>query len=221
MIDPGTLAIFALASAALIAVPGPAVLYIVTQSIHQGRRAGVASVLGIEAGARARACRSGGGGALRTACVLRRRVLGGQVRGRRVSDRSRALDTPRRSRRCGRRAEQRVRLRRVFAQGVLVNAFNPKVALFFLAFLPQFVDPDAAHPALQIGLFGLVFVAIAFVLDLGWALTADAAGGLLRRSRSFLRAQRYVSGSVYMAMGVATALAGGDRAGHAQSLRQP
>ena len=114
-----------------------------------------------------------------------------------------------------------VRLRRVFAQGVLVNAFNPKVALFFLAFLPQFVDPDAAHPALQIGLFGLVFVAIAFVLDLGWALTADAAGGLLRRSRSFLRAQRYVSGSVYMAMGVATALAGGDRAGHAQSLRQP
>ena len=78
--------------------------------------------------------------------------------------------------------------RRVFAQGVLVNAFNPKVALFFLAFLPQFVDPDAAHPALQIGLLGLVFVAIALVLDLGWALTADAAGGLLRRSRSFLRA---------------------------------
>jgi len=51
IVDPGTLAIFALASAVLIAVPGPAVLYIVTRSIHQGRRAGVASVLGIETGA--------------------------------------------------------------------------------------------------------------------------------------------------------------------------
>ena len=101
-----------------------------------------------------------------------------------------------------------VRLRRVFAQGILVNAFNPKVALFFLAFLPQFVDPDAAHPALQIALLGLVFVAIALVLDLGWALTADAAGGLLRRSRSFLRVQRYVSGGVYVALGVATAFSG-------------
>ena len=101
-----------------------------------------------------------------------------------------------------------LRLRRVFAQGVLVNAFNPKVGLFFLAFLPQFVDPDAAHPALQIGLLGLVFVAIALVLDLGWALTANAAGGLLRRSRSFLRVQRYVSGGVYVALGVATAFAG-------------
>ncbi len=111
------------------------------------------------------------------------------------------------------------RLTRVFAQGVLVNAFNPKVALFFLAFLPQFVDPDAAHPALQIGLLGLVFVTIALVLDLGRALTADAAGGLLRRSRSFLRVQRYVSGGVYVALGVATALAGEDRAGHARPLQ--
>jgi len=104
-----------------------------------------------------------------------------------------------------------IRLRRVFAQGVLVNAFNPKVALFFLAFLPQFIDPDAAHPALQIGLLGLVFVAIALVLDLGWALTADAAGVVLRRSRRFLRVQRYVSGGVYVALGVATAFAGRSR----------
>jgi len=220
MIDPGTLAIFALASAALIAVPGPAVLYIVTRSIHQGRRAGVASVLGIEAGALVHVAAAAVGlSALLASSAVAFSVvkyagaayliglgLWTLLAGHGGADAAPSSD---------------VRLRRVFAQGVLVNAFNPKVALFFLAFLPQFVDPDAAQPALQIGLFGLVFVAIAFVLDLGWALTADAAGGLLRRSRSFLRAQRYVSGSVYMAMGVATALAGGGRAGHAQSLRQP
>jgi len=220
MIDPGTLAIFALASAALIAVPGPAVLYIVTRSIHQGRRAGVASVLGIEAGALVHVAAAAVGlSALLASSAVAFSVvkyagaayliglgLWTLLAGHGGADAALSSDA---------------RLRRVFAQGVLVNAFNPKVALFFLAFLPQFVDPDATHPALQIGLFGLVFVAIAFVLDLGWALAADAAGGLLRRSRSFLRAQRYVSGSVYMAMGVATALAGGDRAGHAQSLRQP
>ena len=207
MIDPGTLAIFALASAALIAVPGPAVLYIVMRSIHQGRRAGVASVLGIEVGALVHVAAAAVGlSALLASSAIAFSVvkyagaayliglgLWTLFAGHGEAEAARSVD---------------LRLRRVFAQGVLVNAFNPKVALFFLAFLPQFVDPDTAHPALQIGLLGLVFVAIALVLDLGWALTADAAGGLLRRSRSFLRAQRYVSGGVYVALGVATAFAG-------------
>ena len=208
IVDPGTLAIFALASAALIAVPGPAVIYIVTRSIHQGRRAGVASVLGIEVGALVHVAAAAVGlSALLASSALAFSVvkyagaayLIGLGLWTLFSGRHTETDP---------RAVPEVRLRRVFAQGILVNAFNPKVALFFLAFLPQFVDPDAAHPALQIGLFGLVFVAIALVLDLGWALTADAAGGLLRRSRSFLRVQRYVSGGVYVALGVATAFAG-------------
>ena len=178
IVDPGTLAIFALASAALIAVPGPAVIYIVTRSIHQGRRAGVASVLGIEVGALVHVAAAAVGlSALLASSALAFSVvkyagaayLIGLGLWTLLSGRHTETDA---------RAVPEVRLRRVFAQGVLVNAFNPKVALFFLAFLPQFVDPDAAHPALQIGLFGLVFVAIALVLDLGWALTADAAGGL-------------------------------------------
>lgn len=207
IVDPGTLAIFALASAALIAVPGPAVLYIVTRSIHQGRRAGVASVLGIETGALVHVAAAAVGlsavlassafafsvvkyaGAAYLIGLGLRTLLSGH------DEKDATVATA-------------VRLRRVFAQGVLVNAFNPKVALFFLAFLPQFIDTDAAHPALQIGLFGFVFVAIALVLDLGWALAADAAGGLLRRSRRFLHVQRCVSGSVYVALGVATAFAG-------------
>ncbi|MDQ3381742.1 MAG: LysE family translocator [Actinomycetota bacterium] len=219
MVDPGTLAIFAIASAVLIAVPGPAVLYIVTRSIQQGRRAGVVSVLGIETGALVHVAAA----AVGLSAVLASSALAFSA----VKYAGAAyliglgLWTL-----FSRRAETavavagEVRLRHVFAQGVLVNVFNPKVALFFLAFLPQFVDPTAAHPALQIGLLGLVFVAIALVLDLGWALTADVAGAVLRRSRSFLRVKRYVSAGVYIVLGVATALAGEDKAGHARPLPQ-
>jgi len=210
IVDSGTLLVFALAAAALIAVPGPAVVYIVTRSIHQGRRAGVASVLGIEVGALLHVAAA----AVGLSAVLASSAIAFSVvkyagaayliglglwtlfAGHAEADTTTATA---------------IRLRRVFAQGVLVNAFNPKVALFFLAFLPQFIDPDAAYPALQIGLLGLVFVAIALVLDLGWALTADAAGVVLRRSRRFLRVQRYVSGGVYVALGVATAFAGRSR----------
>ena len=101
------------------------------------------------------------------------------------------------------------RLRRVFAQGVVVNVFNPKTALFFLAFLPQFVDPNGVHPALQIAFLGVVFVAHRTRASTSiWALAAGTAGAVLRRSRLFVRAQRYVTGSVYVGLGVATAFAG-------------
>jgi threonine/homoserine/homoserine lactone efflux protein len=207
MIDPETLVVFALASAALIGFPGPAVLYIVTRSVHQGRRAGVASVLGIEVGALVHvAAATVGLSALLASSALAFSIvkyagaayliglgLWTFFSGRAAAETTLGGD---------------IRLRRLFAQGVLVNAFNPKVALFFLAFLPQFVDPGASHPALQVGVLGLVFVAIALVLDLGWAFAAGTAGGLLRRSHRFLRAQRYVAGSVYVALGVATGFAG-------------
>jgi threonine/homoserine/homoserine lactone efflux protein len=99
-------------------------------------------------------------------------------------------------------------LRRSFAQGVVVNVLNPKTALFFLAFLPQFVDSNAAHPAVQIAFLGLLFAALGLVTDSLWALVAGTAGGLLRGSRRFVRAQRYVTGSVYVGLGVATAFSG-------------
>ena len=86
-------------------------------------------------------------------------------------------------------------LRRAFAQGIVVNVLNPKTALFFLAFLPQFVDPDAAHPALQIAFLGVLFALLGLVTDSLWALAAGTAGGVLRRSRRFARVQRYVTGN--------------------------
>jgi len=90
-----------------------------------------------------------------------------------------------------------------------VNVFNPKTALFFLAFLPQFVDPNAPHPALQIAFLGMLFALLGLVTDSLWALVAGTAGGMLRSSRRFLRTQRYVTGTVFIGLGVATAFAGG------------
>ena len=77
-------------------------------------------------------------------------------------------------------------------QGVVVNVLNPKTALFFFAFLPQFVDPEKGSAALQIGVLGLVFVALAVASDSVWALAAGTASERLRGNRRFLAVQRYV-----------------------------
>ncbi len=96
---------------------------------------------------------------------------------------------------------------RTYRQGVIVNVLNPKTALFFLAFLPQFVDPEGSTRG-QLAVLGLVFVVIALTTDLIWALVAGTAGAVLRRSRTFLRVQRYVSGTIFVGLGALAAVTG-------------
>jgi threonine/homoserine/homoserine lactone efflux protein len=205
--DPGRLALFVVAALALLVVPGPAVLYIVTRSVHQGRRAGLASVLGIHTGTLVHIAAATVGlsalilssavafTAIKIAGAVYLVGLGLWTLFARHPEAEIAVGGER-------------RLRRVYAQGIVVNVLNPKTALFFLAFLPQFVDPDASHPALQIAFLGLLFAALGLVTDSLWALAAGTAGGLVRGSRHFVRVQRYVAGSVYIGLGVVTALAG-------------
>jgi threonine/homoserine/homoserine lactone efflux protein len=204
--DSSTLALFVAAALALLVVPGPAVLYIVAQSISHGRRAGVVSMLGIEAGglvhvaaatiglssllvssATAFTVVKYGGAAYLVFLGLQRLLA------REESDAPGAA-APR-------------RLSQLFFRGAVVNVLNPKTALFFFAFLPQFVDPDGPV-ALQMLVLGLLFMALAVLSDGAWALLAGTAGGWLRRSRRFLAVQRYVSGSVLVGLGVATAFSG-------------
>ena len=92
-----------------------------------------------------------------------------------------------------------------------MNVLNPKAALFALTFLPQFSDPTRGAVALQALVLGAVFVAIAFVSDGLYALLAGSLGVWLRRRPSFLNVQRYVSGTIYLALGVATAFTGSSR----------
>jgi threonine/homoserine/homoserine lactone efflux protein len=102
--------------------------------------------------------------------------------------------------------------RALFSQGVVVNVLNPKTAIFFFAFLPQFVNPDAGWVPVQIMLLGLIFILIALASDSMWALAAGTAGRWLRTSRRWLGVQRWVSGSVFIGLGLITALSGHRRA---------
>lgn len=206
MPDLSTLAVFAAASLALIAVPGPSVLYIVGTSIAQGRRAGVASMLGVQTGAliHVAAAAIGVSAVLASSAGLFNLVrfagagylvwLGVQ-RIRHAGDLDPAARPPRSH-------------AHLFRQGVVVNVLNPKVAMFFLAFLPQFVDPGAASPGAQVLALGLVFVAIAIVSDGVYALVAGAAAERLRGSVSARRRMDRLGGGVMIGLGAVAALTG-------------
>ena len=203
MADPSTLALFMLASLALAVVPGPAVLYIVAQSIDQGRLAGLVSALGISAGALVHVIAATIGlsslvASSATAFTIVKYAGAGYliVLGiRRLLTREELEDEivrPPRPR------------RRLFVDGVVVNVLNPKTALFFLAFLPQFVDPGQGTAALQILALGLIFVLVALCSDSLWALAAGTLGDWLRRSRWYLGVKRWVTGAVFVGLGLST-----------------
>jgi threonine/homoserine/homoserine lactone efflux protein len=205
VIDAGALAVFAVAAFALAVVPGPAVLYIVAQGIHGGRRAGVVSALGVASGGMVHiAAAVAGLSALVLASAEAFTVikLAGAVYLVVLGVRTLLA----RDDRIGGRAPEPT-LSRTYRQGLVVNVLNPKTALFFLAFLPQFVDPDG-RVRVQLALLGAVFVVIALTTDVMWALASGTAGSLLKRSRAFLRVQRYVSGSIFVALGMLAALTG-------------
>jgi threonine/homoserine/homoserine lactone efflux protein len=102
-------------------------------------------------------------------------------------------------------------LRRIWISVILVNLLNPKTALFFLAFLPQFVEVDRGHPALQIAFLGIIFTLIGVVTDSSYAFAAGTAGNWLKRSPAYLKAERWVSGLVFIGLGLTAAFAGNQR----------
>jgi threonine/homoserine/homoserine lactone efflux protein len=208
MPEAHTLLVFAPVALGLLVVPGPAVLYIVTRSIDQGRTAGFVSVAGIHLGSLVHVAAAAFGlsailassavafSMVKYAGAAYLIVLG--VRKLLARDEDEApLE-----------AGRRRSLRRVFVQGAVVNVLNPKTALFFLAFLPQFVDVERGAAWLQMVVLGLTFVALGICSDGTYALVASRAGGWLRSSARFRRGQRYVSGGIYLSLGAAAALSG-------------
>jgi threonine/homoserine/homoserine lactone efflux protein len=94
---------------------------------------------------------------------------------------------------------------------VIVNVLNPHTALFFFAFLPQFVNPSRGGVPFQMITLGLLFVTLSATTDSGWAIAAGTAGAWLRRHPRFAGGQRYVTGGALIGLGAATAIAGGRR----------
>ena len=201
------LALFCVASLALAVVPGPAVLYIVTQSIEHGRRAGLVSMLGVQTGGLVHVAAAALGlSALLVQSAVAFNVVKYAGAAYLVFLGLRKLLSRERFETTGERPPRR--LDRLFAQGVVVNVLNPKTALFFFAFLPQFVDVDAGSVGLQIATLGVIFILIAIVSDGLYALAAGTASDRLRGSRVFVRAERWVSGTVLVALGVTAAFSG-------------
>ena len=206
MPDPSRLALFVGAALLLRVVPGPSVLYIVTQSVSHGRRAGIVSVAGITTGTLVHITAATVGlSALLASSALAFDVVKYLGAAYLIAVGIRRLAGW--ERQTGEQARDTRDLGRLYRQGIVVNTLNPKTALFFLAFLPQFVDPEKGSAALQIGVLGLVFVALAVTSDSIWALAAGTASERLRGNRRFLAVQRYVSGSVFCGLGALTAVA--------------
>lgn len=217
MPDAATLGVFAGAALALLVVPGPSVLYIVARSVEGGRAAGLVSMLGVQAGALVHiAFAAVGLSAVLASSAVAFSVVKWAGAAYLVFLGLRAIlsrdagedgaDAPTDAPTGGERG-----LSRAFAQGIVVNVLNPKTALFFLAFLPQFVNPSSGAAWAQITVLGLVFVALAVLSDGLYALLSGTAAGWLRRrgeSAGFRRGSRLFSGGVYVALGLATAVSG-------------
>src|SRR3954451_24487291 len=200
------LELFAVAAFALIVVPGPAVLYIVSQSVGHGRRGGLAAVFGVEVGAFVHVA----GAALGVSAIIASsatafsvlKYAGGAYLIVLGIKRLRQSDSASSAAPGGGRPHSSI-----FKQGLVVSALNPKTALFFLAFLPQFVDPERGHVALQAVVLGLVFIAIATLCDAVWALGAGSLAGVLKASERARRIERWASGGILIGVGVLATLA--------------
>ena len=201
-----TTAAFAAASLLLLLIPGPAVLYIVTRSLSQGRTAGLASMAGVNAGALTHTLAA----ALGLSAILVSSALAFSVvkyagaayliyLGVRQFFTKGALEDVQ----YGHES-----LWRIFSQGYLVSIFNPKLALFFFAFLPQFVDASRGSPTLQMLTLGLLFVALAAISDGLYALLSSNMFAWLKRNPRFASRQKYVTGSVYVGLGLTAAMTG-------------
>jgi threonine/homoserine/homoserine lactone efflux protein len=197
-----SLALFLAAGLALNLTPGPDMLYVAARGASEGRSAGIVSALGIGIGTLVHVTLVAGGLAALLAAVPMAyfvlRLAGAAyliylgvraLRGGPQASRSRLAPAP---------------LSTIFRQGVITNVLNPKVALFFLAFLPQFIDPSRGRPALQVVALGLLFDVSGTFVNLAVALASSRIAHRLRRTEEPGGAGRMIqraTGGLFIALG--------------------
>jgi threonine/homoserine/homoserine lactone efflux protein len=199
------------AALVLLLIPGPAVLYIITRSVEQGRFAGFITDLGIHAATLVHAVAAALG---MSALLASSATAFGVVKYagaayliwlgiKKILSRSDAGGAGVGLARHG--------YARLFRDGFVVNLLNPKTALFFFAFLPQFADVSRGDLPTQIIFLGLIFAGLGLVTDGCYALVAGTAGRWLKYSRSYLRHERYIGGTLFIGLGLAAAFAGNQK----------
>ncbi len=205
MPDLNSLISFAVASVALLVIPGPAVIYIVNRSVADGRQIGLAAVVGLELGTfmHVLAATVGLSAILATSenAFNVVKYLGASylilIGLRTLTRKPEAIST----------SASSMTQSQAFRQGFIINMLNPKIALFFLSFLPQFIDPNISSNARQSLILGSVFVLCGFVIDGIYALTASSLREVLVKGKALPFIQQYVAGVVFVLLGVAAALA--------------
>ena len=190
---------FGIASLALLVIPGPAVLYIINRSVADGRNVALAAVAGLEIGnfMHVIAATVGLSAVIATSAAAFS-VVKWIGAGYLIYIGFRTLVTKPQT---VKQLNDPMSRRRAFTQGIVVNTFNPKVALFFLSFLPQFIDVNRGAAALQSLVLGSIFVVLGCISDSLFAILASALRGTLLRGKSLPFVQRYVAGSVFIALG--------------------
>lgn len=193
---------FLFASFLLLITPGPAVLFIVSRSLDQGPKAGVISVTGIALGALAHVFFAVCGlsalvSASATAFLLLKYAGAAYLIYLGITKLLEGPEAP---------AERAPLRAKVFWQAFWVELLNPKVALFFLSFLPQFVDVSKGNVSRQVLFLGLSYVAFAFCTNSAYALAAGKFGLIARRKAGGIG--KWISGITYLSLGLATAAAG-------------
>lgn len=206
MPDASNLLAFAGATIALLLIPGPAVIYILNRTLSDGRRAGLAAVAGLEVGdlIQASLAALGLSAVLATSARLFDVVkwagvaylVWTGVRTLMTAPTALLLDRP------------EVSARHSFRQGIIVNALNPKTALFFLSIFPQFVDANAPHAKVQSLVLAVVFVVLATLFNTSYSLMASVMRDVLLRGRAVYVMRRYVSGVLFIGLGVLAMTAG-------------
>jgi len=227
MFDLELFLVFLGTSVLLLVAPGPAILYVVTKTLEAGSRPGVFAAIGLTAGniVHVVAATLGLSALLTTSALafsavryagaaylifLGVRQLHAKWRARSLEPES-AESTPSVSRTVSERIRESDRAWPSFRQGLVINVLNPKVAVFFLAFFPQFVDPTRGSVTPQILILGLVFAVLTLIVDVAYALLSGMMAGAARRawaggsSRS-ARAAGFLPGILYIGLGVAAAV---------------
>ena len=203
------LSAFLVASFILAVTPGPGVFYVVTRSLLQGRRFGFASVAGVALGNLGNAFGASLGlAALFAISSLAFTIVKYAGAFYLVYLGVQALRAP--ARELGAAPPPPARMSRIFGDGFVVALLNPKTAIFFAAFLPQFVSAGGS-PMLQSMALGSIFVAMAAITDTGYAMAAGAVAPLLARTPGVGAFGRYLTGGAFIGLGVLTAISGSRR----------